>query len=293
MGDTPRPTQEVFISYANANKGWALAACAVLEGRGIRCWIAPRNISPGTEWGAAIIEAIDVCRIMVLMFSGQANESPQVRREVERAVSKGLIVFPCRVEDAQPVGAMEYALSNTHWLDVFTPPVEEQMNRLADSVQALLAPEQVARKPADPGSARPGPKQVRPVTVTEAERLEKARQVVRIPGIAMLARSSFSLARGLYLFPPFQRPLVLDGPNLSLILATVAIVAAINVLTLRRHWLCSLGCFAVMPAGGYFCLVGIPVGIWVFQTLRLPGMRESFQRNAERLRNELAMTSAD
>jgi hypothetical protein len=129
---------EVLISYSKTDKKWADAACSVLEARSIRCWIAPRDVMPGTEWGAAIIAGIDACKIMVLIFSSSANESPQVRREVERAISKGLSVVPCRVEDVRPVGAMEYALGNTHWLDVFTPPVERQMNRLAESVEALL-----------------------------------------------------------------------------------------------------------------------------------------------------------
>jgi hypothetical protein len=129
---------DVLISYSTKDKLWGDGACAALEARGIRCWIAPRDIMPGTEWGAAIIDGIDACKVMVLIFSASANESPQVRREVERAISKGLTVVPCRVENVTPVGAMEFALGNTHWLDVFTPPVERQMKRLAESVQALL-----------------------------------------------------------------------------------------------------------------------------------------------------------
>jgi hypothetical protein len=129
---------EVLISYSTKDKQWADAACSVLESQGIRCWIAPRDIAPGAEWGAAIISGIDACKVMVLIFSASANGSPQVRREVERAISKGLTVVPCRVEDIKPAGAMEYALGNTHWLDVFTPPIEQQMERLAESVDALL-----------------------------------------------------------------------------------------------------------------------------------------------------------
>ncbi len=129
---------DVLISYSTKDQKWADAACSVLEARGIRCWIAPRDIIPGTEWGEAIIAGIDACKVMVLIFSASANASPQVRREVERAISKGLTIVPCRIENVLPVGAMEYALGNTHWLDVFTPPVERQMKRLAESVRALL-----------------------------------------------------------------------------------------------------------------------------------------------------------
>jgi hypothetical protein len=138
-GDQSQHNPDVFISYSTKDKQWADTACAVMEQHRIRCWIAPRDILPGTEWGAAIIAGIDACRIMVLIFSRHANESGQVRREVERAISKGLAVLPFRVEDVRPAGSMEFALSNTHWLDGFTPPVERHMKILAESVNVLLA----------------------------------------------------------------------------------------------------------------------------------------------------------
>src|SRR5262247_1823569 len=76
---------DVFISYSHVDKATADAACATLERAGIRCWVAPRDITPGDEWGAAIIKAIDQCRAIVLIFSSSANNSRQIRREVERA----------------------------------------------------------------------------------------------------------------------------------------------------------------------------------------------------------------
>ncbi len=104
MSEPSRKSHEVFISYSTKDKPWADAACAVLEGHRIRCWIAPRDIVPGTEWGAAIIGGIDGSKIVVLIFSGHANESSQVRREVKHAISKGLSVLPFRVEDVRPGG---------------------------------------------------------------------------------------------------------------------------------------------------------------------------------------------
>lgn len=75
---------------------------------------------------------------MVLIFSGHANESPHIRREVERAVSKGKIIVPFRIENVLPSGAMEYCLSNTHWLDALTPPLEGHLEDLAKVVSAIL-----------------------------------------------------------------------------------------------------------------------------------------------------------
>jgi len=36
-------THDVFISYASKDKQIAYAICAKLEGKKMRCWIAPRN----------------------------------------------------------------------------------------------------------------------------------------------------------------------------------------------------------------------------------------------------------
>ena len=138
MREESSRTHDVFLSYSSKDKNWADAACAVLERHGVRCWIAPRDITPGEEWGAAIIRGLNGSRIMVLIFSGHANDSGQVRREVERAMSQGMTVLPVRIEDVRPEGAMEYALGNTHWLDAFTPPVQRQLGLLARSVKTLL-----------------------------------------------------------------------------------------------------------------------------------------------------------
>ena len=128
----------MFISHSTRDKTAADAACAALEAAGIRCWIAPRDITPGAEWGEAIIEAINQCRVMVLIFSTNANESSQIRREVERAVSKGTPIIPLRIEDIAPARSLEYFIGNVHWLDAMTPPLEAHLRRLVESVKALL-----------------------------------------------------------------------------------------------------------------------------------------------------------
>src|ERR1039458_8076290 len=111
---------KVFICHSSTDKVVADAACAALEAQRIPCWIAPRDILAGEEYGEAIVEALSTCLIVLVIFSHDANNSPQVRREVERAVSKGKIIVPFRIEDVMPSRAMEFALSNTHWLDALT-----------------------------------------------------------------------------------------------------------------------------------------------------------------------------
>ena len=39
--------RDVFVSYATEDRSTAEAVCAALEAKGLRCWIAPRDIHPG------------------------------------------------------------------------------------------------------------------------------------------------------------------------------------------------------------------------------------------------------
>lgn len=130
---------DVFISYSSADKPVADALCAGLESRGLRCWIAPRDIVPGLDWGAAIIDAITEARVMVLVFSSSANQSKQIKREVERAVAKGVSLIPLRIEDVPLGKTLEYFISSEHWMDALSRPLEPHVERLADAIRALLA----------------------------------------------------------------------------------------------------------------------------------------------------------
>ncbi|MDK9701292.1 MAG: toll/interleukin-1 receptor domain-containing protein, partial [bacterium] len=112
---------DVFISYSSDDKLTANATCSILEEKKIRCWIAPRDLLPGQEYGEMIVDAIRNAKIVVLIFSSSAQKSKHVKREIERAVSKGKSILTVRIEDTMPVGSMEYALSNEHWLDALTP----------------------------------------------------------------------------------------------------------------------------------------------------------------------------
>ena len=46
---------DIFLSYSSADAPAANAMCAALENKGIKCWIAPRDIAPGSHWGGSIV----------------------------------------------------------------------------------------------------------------------------------------------------------------------------------------------------------------------------------------------
>ena len=131
--------RDVFVSYSQADRDCAFQLVAQLESRGINVWVAPRDISPATDWAEAIIEAISGAKLMVLVFSAHCNASPQVRREVERAVHREVPILPFRIEDVLPARSLEYFLSTPHWLDAFPPPREPHYARLSAHIESLLS----------------------------------------------------------------------------------------------------------------------------------------------------------
>ncbi len=134
---------DVFISYSSIDKDAADAVCAILEEKGVSCWIAPRDITPGTAFSEAIVDGIKASKVFILIYSSNSNNSAQVIREVDRAVHNGLSVITLRLEDVPLSKQLEYYVSSVHWLDAMTPPLEQHLNKLLSVVQILLKPEEV------------------------------------------------------------------------------------------------------------------------------------------------------
>jgi TolB-like protein/Flp pilus assembly protein TadD len=129
----------VFISHSNKDHGTAEAICNHLESAGIKCWIAPRDIEAGSDWAKGIMRGIGDCRVLVLVFTGHANDSEHVGREVAKASSLGLAVIPFRTEAVNPRENLEYFLETVQWLDAVSPPLEKHLSSLVERVKRLLA----------------------------------------------------------------------------------------------------------------------------------------------------------
>lgn len=175
---------DVFVSYASKDKIVADAVCARLESAGIRCWIAPRDILPGRSYGEAIIEAIHAAKVMVLVFSSNANASGHIPKEVERAMSNGVAILPFRIEDVAPGKSLDYFIGSVHWLDAMTPPMEKHLDDLAATVHKLLPAEGYGTPaPGRPPQSTPGiaatslPAAVRPTAAGHTARALSAKAI--------------------------------------------------------------------------------------------------------------------
>jgi TIR domain len=145
--------KDIFISYAHDDRKWAELVCAQLEEAGVTCWIAPRDIAPGVTWPAAIADAIDHCRVMIIVFSSHANQSPQMARELGCADARRVPILPVRVENVTPAGDMEYFLGNRQWFDLHERTIERRITGLPEAISGLLAGADV-RVPFAPAPAK-------------------------------------------------------------------------------------------------------------------------------------------
>ena len=132
------PAHDVFISYSTRDRTVADALCAKLEGHQIRCWVAPRDVVPGTPYGTALYDAIRGSRLFLLVLSSHSNASNHVMREVEQAVSAGIPILPLRIEDVEPSKNLRYFVSAIHWFDALTPPLEQHLQKLTETVNGIL-----------------------------------------------------------------------------------------------------------------------------------------------------------
>ena len=130
---------DVFISYTTRDTAIADAVCHALEERHIRCWIAPRDVSAGLSWKAAIVGAIRNAQVMVLIFSGEVNSSKDVRREVDIAFEERRPIIPFRIENVAPSDELYYCIADRHWLDALTPPVEQHIGGLVTALRRFIA----------------------------------------------------------------------------------------------------------------------------------------------------------
>ena len=108
---------DLFISHSSADAAMAVAWVDDIETRGIKCWIAPRDIRVGANYQSEIVRGIENSSGILLLFSRSTNESEHVLREVELANESKKPIYPIKVDVSEPSGGLKYMLANTQWVE--------------------------------------------------------------------------------------------------------------------------------------------------------------------------------
>jgi TolB-like protein/Tfp pilus assembly protein PilF len=130
--------RDAFVSYASHDAAVAQKVCLALEAGGYPCWIAPRDVVPGTLYADGIVGAIDESSILVLILSEQAIASAHVGRELERAASKRHPIIALRTDTAPLTRAFEYFLNQSQWIE--GGGSDAAIAKLVEAVGRHLAP---------------------------------------------------------------------------------------------------------------------------------------------------------
>jgi hypothetical protein len=142
---------KIFITYSSKDQKVARTICTALENRGLACWISSRNVKPGQNYQEQIVRAIRGARVMVLVFTTNANNSNEIKKELALASQNNLVVIPVRIEDVAPNEAFAYEFATRQWIDLFED-WEKSMAELVELIAAILN----VPSAGDPAKAGPG-----------------------------------------------------------------------------------------------------------------------------------------
>lgn len=107
MGNT------VFISHSGIDAAIATKLCNFLEASGLKCWIAPRDVSAG-DYAGNITRAIRSAQLMIVVHSVNCVESEHIKNEVNIAFNASLPIVPFCI-DNEPFGDdLAYYLATKH-----------------------------------------------------------------------------------------------------------------------------------------------------------------------------------
>lgn len=128
--------QMVFISHSSKDKAIADAICHHLERAGIRCWIAPRDIT-GSDWAGSIMDGLRRSEVFVVIISQNSVASPEVTKEVTEATHTCRYILPFKVDKEMLNDRLQYHLGPCHWLDAVSPPMELRIEELKNRILNL------------------------------------------------------------------------------------------------------------------------------------------------------------
>ena len=195
----------VFVSHSSKDLARVRTLVTALETRGVACWFSERDIAAGDNYGDAIVDAIERAPAMVLVFSHNANDSDEIKKEVALASQRRITVAPVRIEDVQPSKAFRYELATRNWIDLF-PDSEAGVAKLRDRLASIVsaAPEGE--------TAAPTPK-LAPIPSQQPSPLPTPRRLLVVAAAAAIAVAGAVLWFTIRPPPPPVSPAPLAAPT--------------------------------------------------------------------------------
>src|ERR1035437_957807 len=102
---------DIFISYSRKDSAQAEQLAEQLTSAGLSCWIDKSGIEAATSWSGEITQAINDCRVFVVLLSSFSIASSNVSKEVSLASERKRKILPLEVEQVELPNDLAYHLA--------------------------------------------------------------------------------------------------------------------------------------------------------------------------------------
>lgn len=140
----------IFISYSNQDLDTAKIIVNYLETNGYKCFVSYRDIPVGKVWAVALTDALEECKMMVVLYSEHYNQSEQVDREIELCCDverKPVVTF--KLSEAPMRGAKKFFLKNLNWIPT-DGSIQDSLPNLLHAIHQNIGPAPNHVEPAIP-----------------------------------------------------------------------------------------------------------------------------------------------
>ena len=131
--------KKVFISHSKHDKPIAELICTALEGEGIGCWIAPRDIPYGNDWAGEIASAIENSCLFIFVLSENSNTSRQCPKEINIADNVGIPIVCVKIDDVEMSLTLKYHLSTQQILFLDASNIKEELKIVTSAISDKLS----------------------------------------------------------------------------------------------------------------------------------------------------------
>jgi hypothetical protein len=128
---------DIFISYSNKDKDIAFDICTYLENVGLECWLAPRDVKAGKNYGGEIVSAVKNNKIFLLILTSESSVAKHVANEVDCAFTNNKPIVTFKIGDFTISDTLGYYLNSLHWLNV-NEKYQESFNALLNNCKKVL-----------------------------------------------------------------------------------------------------------------------------------------------------------
>lgn len=130
---------DVFISYSSKDKAFVRQLYNYLEDRGLKCFVDHRDIPKGENWRKYIVNAIETCKIVAVIFTEEYNIATATDTELMIAddENKPIVIYRIAAESVNFKGAKKWCLNGKQWVNAIGRQYEK-FGRLYDCLKCAL-----------------------------------------------------------------------------------------------------------------------------------------------------------